>query len=158
MPPVCMYTPYVPILLYASVCSDRHLHVVGDCRGPFTCLTPPLHARHLRHMGDASPYVLQPHSLVGFPVHLYVWGISACCIGNIPLMLGFWGHSPICWRFWGLLHICQAFVPGSTSFGCPLCFILYLLCSSLCLMYLSWLLLLLLQLWWWVLVCYLFHQ
>ena len=44
-------------------------------------------------MGNASPYVLHPHSLVAFPVHLYVWGISACYMQNIHLMLGVQGAS-----------------------------------------------------------------
>ena len=40
-----------------------------------------------------------------------------------PHMLGFGGN----------LHICQALVLGSASTGCPLGFILYFFCSSLCL-------------------------
>ena len=46
-----------------------------------------------------------------------------CYMGNIPLMLGV-GVVPHMLRVWGHLHICQALVPGSTSIGCPLCFIL----------------------------------
>ena len=95
-------TPYMfPILLCASVCSQRLLHFVGHCRGP-------LHVGHLSMldtsscMGSASPYVLHPHSLIGFPVYLYVlvyvhvlWGIFPLCwgLGGVPHMLGVWGHQ-----------------------------------------------------------------
>ena len=102
--------PLCPPCCYVSVCSKRHLHVVGGCRGP-------LHAGHLPHMEDASPYVLHPHSLVGFLVHLYVWGISACYTGNIPLVLGVMGVPPYVGGLWGHLHICQALVPGRNPLG-----------------------------------------
>ena len=118
--PVCLYahtganTPICPPYSYASVCSERHLHVVGVVGGP-------LHVGHLPYLMDTSPIWGMPphmsythHSLISFPVHLYVEGISACYMGNIPLMLGVWGHQ----------HICQALVAGNTSIGCPLCFIL----------------------------------
>ena len=61
-----------------------------------TCWTPPI--------WDASPYVLHPHSLVGFLVHLYVLGISAYYMRNIPLMLGVWGCSPYVGSFEGHLQ------------------------------------------------------
>ena len=108
--PVHSYTPHMfecskgfrhphvsPILLCASVCSHRLLHVVGACRGP-------LHVGHLPYMLDTFPCMgvppymsYTPHSFVGFPVYLYVSGISACVMGNIALMLGVWGVFPICW-------------------------------------------------------------
>ena len=85
-----------------------------------TSLTPP------PYMG-VPPHVLHPHSLVGFPVHLYVLGIPAFDMGNISLMLGLGGCSPSVGGFggisiWGihmLLLVCS--------------------CSSLCLMFLLWL-------------------
>ena len=101
-------TPICPHTLLASVCSQRLLYVVGDCRGP-------LHVGHLPYMLDTSPvWGVSPHmsythhSLVGFPVHLYVLGISACAMRNIPLMLGVWGCSPIYWMFGGI-----------STIGCP---------------------------------------
>ena len=63
----------------------------------------PLHVGYHIYMLDTSPYVLHTHSLVGFPVHLYVLGISACGMGNIPLILAVWGCSPMCW-VWGHQH------------------------------------------------------
>ena len=66
----CRHHHMSPILLYASVYSEKHLHVVGIVRGS-------LHVGHLLYMQDTSiwgmpPHVLYPHPLVGFPVHLYV--------------------------------------------------------------------------------------
>ena len=124
--------PYVPILLYVSVCSERHLHVVGGCRGP-------LHVGHLPCMLDTSPYggclsiCLTPPLIGWLPCasvclgDIYMlygeYSPHVGALGVVPHMLGVWGHQ----------HICQALVSGSTSIGCPLCFILYLFCSSLCL-------------------------
>ena len=73
--------------------------MLWGCKGPLTCWTYPL---HLPCMG-VPPYMFYtPHSLVGFPVHLYVLGISACEIGNISLMLGVWGGvPPSIGGFWG---------------------------------------------------------
>ena len=96
-------TPHMsPMLLSASVCSERHLHVVGVVGGP-------LHVGHLPYMldtftnmVDASPYVLSPHTLVGFLVHLYVfWEYLHVIWGILPLCWGF-GSSPICWGSGGI--------------------------------------------------------
>ena len=73
------------------------------------CWTPPLY-------GVPPHMSYSPHSLVGFPVHLYVLGISTCVMGNIPLILRVWACSPICWGFWGHQYHCMS-----------ICFILYLL-------------------------------
>ena len=54
----------------ASVCSERHLHVVAVVGGPLH-VGHLSHAEHLPHMGMPS-HVLHPHPLVAFPVHLYV--------------------------------------------------------------------------------------
>ena len=113
-----------PILLSASVCSERHLHVVG-CRGPLTCWIPPLHVEHLPQYGGSLPICLTPHSLVGFPVqksacfrgYLHViWGIfpSYCGLGGISPYVGGLGASTSV----------SSLVSGSISIGCPLCFIL----------------------------------
>ena len=63
------YVPHTPVHLYFL----RGFCMLWGCRGLLTCWTPPLHAGHPLY-GGASPYVLQPHSLVGFPVHMYVLG------------------------------------------------------------------------------------
>ena len=137
-PPRGANTPHISLIFfYASVCSERHLYVVGIV-GALTCWTLPLHAGYLPDIGDASPYVLHPHSLVAFPCASVCLGISACYMGNISLMLGVW----------------EAFAHLS-SFGAWQCIhwvsirlYLVLFCSSFCLMCLLWLQLLLLQLWW----------
>ena len=71
MPPGGANTPHMSPCSYASMFWEASACCAG-CRGP-------LHVGHLPympdtspHMGDASPYVLHPHSLVGFPMHLYV--------------------------------------------------------------------------------------
>ena len=99
-PPVHSYAPWgckhphmSSILLSASVCSERHLHVVGGCRGP-------LHVGHLPYMLDTSPIwgclfiCLTPtHCLASLWISMLrgylhvIWGI-------FPLMLGVWGCSP----------------------------------------------------------------
>ena len=118
----------------------------GGCRGP-------LHTGHLPPYGWCFPICFTP-TLIGwipcasvcFSGYLHViWGI-------LPLCWGLRGNSPICWGYEGHQHLCQALVSGSTSIWCPLCFILYLSCSSLCLTYLPWLWLLLLWLQWCLLV------
>ena len=139
-------TPHMSIIfLYASVCSERHLHVVGVVGGPYmfetslTCWTPPPY-------GGCLPICLTPPLIGWLPC-------ASVCLGGYLHIYG--EYSPY---VWGHLHICEALVPGSTSIGCPLCFILYLFCSSLFHTYLPWLQLLLLQLRWCLLVCHLFHQ
>ena len=92
--PQGVQTPHMsPILLSASVCSERHLHVVGGYRGPL-CWTHPLHAGHLPPDGGCLPICLTPtHWLDSLCICMFK-GISACDMGNTPLMLGVWGHSP----------------------------------------------------------------
>ena len=85
--PLCLYAPrgadtptYVPILLYASVCSQRLLHVVGGCRGP-------LHVGHLPLYGGYLPICLTPPLIGWIPCatvclreYLHViWGIFPLC-------------------------------------------------------------------------------
>ena len=86
----CPCVPHTPqclcMLWKASACG-------GGCRGPLTYWTPPLHVGHLPNVVDASPYVLHPHSLVGFP---------ACDMGNTPLMLRFGGAFPHMLGFGGI--------------------------------------------------------
>ena len=105
-PPVHLYTPCTflgsdspicPILLCICMLSEAS-ECCREVVGPLTCWTPP-------PVWGASPYVLHPHSVVCFLVHLYVSGISAYDMGNISLMLGVWVCSPI---YWGYQHM-----------GCP---------------------------------------
>ena len=120
----CLYTPYIcmpprgvhphisPILLCASVCSHRLLHVVGGCKGsPYmldTSFTPPPVWRYL-------PLCFNPHSFVGFPVHWYVLEISVCHMGIFPLCWGLGGVPPSV----GSL--------GASAHGVSICLFLYIL-------------------------------
>ena len=85
-----------------------------------TCWTSPPY-------GDVSPYVLHPHLLVGFPVHLYVWWISACYMVNIPLcwvlgafphMLGVWGGI-----YTSVNLVCLAVHPLGVHYALPCIFL-----------------------------------
>ena len=93
--PIC--SPYSSLHLYDLI----GFCMLWGCKGPLTCWIPPLY-------GGASPSVHTPHSFIGFPVHWHVLGIPVCYMGNISLVLGVWGCSPICWGFWGHQHM-----------GCP---------------------------------------
>ena len=154
MTPVYLYTPHM------FICPHTFISPNGGANTP-TCPHTPLCIFLLRGICllwglQRAPYMLDtshtywtplpiwrmpphmsysPHSLVGFPVYQYVWGYLHVTWGIFPLCWGFGGVAPYV-GVWGHLHICQALVPGSTSIGCPLCFSLYLFCSSLCLSYL----------------------
>ena len=85
------YVPHTPLCICmfseASACC-------WGCKGLLTCWTSPY----------TSPYILHPHSLVGFPVHLYVLGISTCDMCNISNMWGFGGVPPSV-GVWGHQHM-----------------------------------------------------
>ena len=125
MPPVCLYSSCTficllgcrhshmfPILPCASVCSQRLLHVVGGCNGLLTCWTPP----YTSPVWGCLPMSYTPNLLVGFPVHLYILGISAYDMGNISLMLGVWKVFP---NLLGFL--------GASAHGVSICFFLHIL-------------------------------
>ena len=82
-------TPHMfPILLCASVCSQRLLRVIGGCKGlPYMLGNFP----YTTPVWGCLPLVAPPHSVVGFPVHQYVLGISICHVGIFPFC---WGCSP----------------------------------------------------------------
>ena len=77
-----------------------------------------------------------PHSVVGFPVHHYVLGISVCHVGIFPSVGGL-RVFPISWGFWGHISTCDVHMLILVNF-----------CSALCLTFLLQLQLLLLQLRW----------
>ena len=101
-----------PILLCASVCSQRLLHVVGGCKGPLTCWTPPL---HLPCIGvpplqfTLSTYLLASLCISMFRGYLYVIG----------------GIFPLCWGCGGVPHLLG--VLGASSHGVSICLFLYIL-------------------------------
>ena len=125
-----------PILLSAPVCSERHLHVVGVVGGP-------LYVGLLLYMLDTSPdggclpICLNPPLIGWIPCACVCFRVYLHVIWGIPSMLVVWGEFPYMLGVQGNQHLCQALMSGSTSIGCPFCFILYLSCSSLCLTYLT---------------------
>ena len=113
MPPICSNNPICP------QCSPMHLHVLG------------VSACHLGMWGSSC--FDNPHGFGCFPVcptppynymlpcmSVYSRGYCIYYGGNIPYVGGF--STSV-----------RLLVSVSTSTGCPLCFILYLSCSSLCL-------------------------
>ena len=136
--PPCSYAPYIctplmficpprnvhtthmaTILLWASVCSHRLLHVVGGCKGPITCWTPPLHLP----LYGCLPFGYTPtYSLASLCINTF-WGYMYVIWGFFPFVGGL-EVFPICWGFWGHQHM-----------GCPYAYSCTF-CSSLCLTFL----------------------
>ena len=120
--PIHSYAPYIwapPYVPNSPLCIYMFWGVSACDRGmwgPPYVWTPPMYL-------DASPCVQHPHAFVWFPACLYVLGVICIC---------FWGHL-IPWGFGAISTSVRLMVFVSTSIGCPLCFILYLSCSSLCL-------------------------
>ena len=149
--PICSDAPWYPHMFQhphmsqwfpcASVCSWGYLHVIGGCEA--------LHLFGHPHVFGCLPMCPNTPTHLYAPLHVYVLGVIACTMGE----------HPICWGLGGLSTSVRLLVSVSTSIGCPLCFILYLSCSSLCLKSLLPLLQLLLLQWLWcLLVCHLYHQ
>ena len=139
MPQGCRHHHMCPILLCASVCSQRLLHVMKGCRGPLTCWTPPL-------VWGVPPHV--SHPLTGWlPCASTCFGDICMCYGEYSPYVGGWGMFP------NMLEVLGVSAP----LGVPM---LHLVppFSSLCLTYLPWLCPLLLWLWRCLLGCHLFHQ
>ena len=92
--PVHLYDPRVqnpPYVPHTPLCICVFLEA-SACWGHLTCWTPPLHARHLPHMGDASPCLTsQTHWLASLCICMFrgylhvIWGV-------VPLHWGFGGH------------------------------------------------------------------
>ena len=139
---ICPWHPHMsPVLPCASVCSRGICMWYGDAVG-LQMFGPP------RGSG-CLPRCLAPPCIVCPPVYLYVLGDLCIYYGGTILLLGVWGTSA---------YLSGLLVFVSTSIGCPLCFVLYLSCSSLCLRsLLPWLWLLLLQWQWCLQVCQLCH-
>ena len=91
--PVYSYTPICPpILLSASVCSERHLHVVGGCKDP-------LHVGHLPYMLDTSPHMADDSTYVLPPLIAWIPCVSVCFREYLHVM---WGILPLCWGLGGI--------------------------------------------------------
>ena len=131
MPPVCLYTP---IHLYAP-CTFRCPLMPPYVQTPPIC--PQCTPVHLYVLGVSAcdrgmqgtpyvwtpPYVWMPPHVYYAPLHVYVLEVIYICYGGNTPYVGGLGVSAHLSGIWCV----------STSIGCPLCFILYLPCSSLCL-------------------------
>ena len=115
-PQECRCPHMSPILLCASACSQRLLHVVGVVGGCSPVGHLPYMLGHLPLYGACLPICLTPstHWLASLYICMFL-GISACDMGNIPLMLGV-GGVPHMLGIWGHQH-----------HWVSICFILYLL-------------------------------
>ena len=146
MPPVCSYTPYihtppkhlyaptppyaqtppyVPMLPCACVCSRGYLHVIWDVGAPSVGCP--------QGRGVPAQVSITPTNYM----------LPICSREYLHVL---WGKLYLCWGLGSVSTSAKLLASVSTSIGCPLCFILYLSCSSLCLKsLLPWLQLLLLQ-------------
>ena len=141
--PICSNTLHMsPMLTCASICSRRFLHVIWRC-GSLLLFGHP-------HVFGCLPMCPTPPCICLLPF------ISVCSRGFLHVLLG---KYPICFGSGGVSTSVRLLVSVSKSIGCPLCFTLYLSCSSLCLKsLLPQLQLLLFQWLWCLLVCHLYHQ
>ena len=87
--------PY--ICTHPCFCTPPYVHTV-----PRGVHTPILDPSFTPPVWGCLPLGLHPQPFIGLPVHWYVLGIYVCDMGNISLMLGVCGCSPICWGFWGI--------------------------------------------------------
>ena len=162
--PICLYA-----LIHLYVCTSpwganipicppycsMHLYVLGVCRGPLTHGTTPLHAAHLPH-GRFLPICLTPQLIGLLPCASICLGISACYMGNIPL-LGVEEVFPHMLRVWGIYTSvklwCLEVCPLGVHYALPCTFFVVHYVSHIyhSYYYYSWL-------WWCLLVCHLFHQ
>ena len=119
MPPTPTYIQTLPYAANVPLCMCMfwgYLHVLGGCRGP-SCVDTAMCL-------DASPCVQHPTCIYMLPyMSVCSRGHCMCYGGNIPYVEN-WG---------GFSTSVRLLVSVSISIGCPLCFILYLSCSSLCL-------------------------
>ena len=105
-----LYVPNAPL----CICMFwGYLHVIWGCRGS-SCLDNP-HVFGCFHM-----CLTPPHNYMLLCMSVCSRGHCMHYGGNIPYVGG-----------WGLQHICQAFGVCQYIHWIPLCFILYLSCSSL---------------------------
>ena len=125
--PPCIWTPptppYVETPTKCPQCSPVHMHVLGVSACDWGMWGALLLFGHPTFVW-MPPYVSNTcHTFICSPACLYVLGVIACAMGEHPICWGL-GVSAQLSGFWCLV---------STSIACPLCFILYLSYSSLCL-------------------------
>ena len=88
--PLDIHTPpYAPIVLCASVCSQRFCMLWGVVSGSLCVRTLSLHHPYM----GVPPSFASPTLNCCFPVHWYVLGILVCYVGICPsLQLGGFGR------------------------------------------------------------------
>ena len=111
--PPGVYTPshMFPILLCASVCSQRLLHIVGGCKGLPYVLG---HFPYTTPVWSASPLVAPP-TLSWLPCALVSFGDICMSCMHFPLLLGYGGVPPL---FGGS--------GGTSALVMPICSFLYI--------------------------------
>ena len=135
---------------YTFVCPQQPPYVHTPSYVPM----PPVHLYVLRGMymwyGDMGVQSVAlpkgrgvPPQVSNTPTNHMLTCMSVCSRGYLHVL---WGKLFLCWGSGGISTSDRLLGSVSTSIWCPLCFILYLSCSSLCLKSpLPWLWLLLLQ-------------
>ena len=114
--PICSNTPICP------QCSPAHLYVLGvsTCnRGCGAILM------------FGHPHVFGCLPMCPTPPCIYMLPCMSVCSRGYCMHYG--GNIPYVGGLGAFSTTVRLLVPVSTSIGCPLCFILYLSCSSLCL-------------------------
>ena len=146
---VCPQHPHMFKHPYMSPCSPVYLYVL---RGICIWYGDP----GALHLLDTPRGEVVPPQVSNTPTNYMLPCMSICSRGYLHVL---WGKLSLCWGLGDISTSVRLLESVSTSIGCPLCFILYLSCSSLCLKsLLPWLWLLLLQWLWCLLVCHLYHQ
>ena len=139
MPPRGIHPLYVPHTPLCICMFSEAFACCGGCKGLPYVLG---HFPYTTPVWGYLPSVVPPHSVVGFPKHWYVSGISICHVGIFPFVRGL-GCSPI-----------SGDSGGHTVLVMSICSFLYIFVVT----FLLWLQLLLLQLWWYLLACHQSHQ
>ena len=107
-----------PMLPCVSVCSRGYMPVIWGCKEV-------LHIFGHPHMFGCLPICPT------FPSHLYTPMLPCTSVCSREYLHVIWGYTPYVGGLWGINTSVRLLVSASTSIGCPLCFILYLSCSSL---------------------------
>ena len=112
-PQGCTHPHMPPILICASVCSQRLCMLWGSCKGlPFVLG----HLPYNTPIWGCLPFNYTPTLSCWFPVHQYVSGISVCYVGIFPSVEVFGGVPPINWGFRGHQHLRCPYPHSGTFF------------------------------------------
>ena len=102
----CTHPHMSPILLCASVCSHRMLHVVGSHKGIPYVLG---HFSYTTPVWGCLPFSCSPHTqlLASLCISMF-WGYLYAMWGFFPFVRGFWGIPPLVGGSWGHISTCDA--------------------------------------------------